>query len=91
MKTKTLGSGAEDAKEVRILNNVIRMPDDGVELEADPRHAELIVRELGLEGCKPSKAPGAKIIEGRAENRVIRPSKKIRQYQRLRMQSRRGR
>ena len=74
LKTETLGSDAADAKEVRILNKVVRMTEAGVELEADPRHAELIVRELGLEHCKPSKAPGSKATEGRYENRVIKPS-----------------
>ena len=75
IKTETLGGDANDTKEVRILNKVIRLTDAGVELEADPRHAELIVRELELENCKPSKTPGAKAAEGRAENRIIKPSK----------------
>ena len=45
-----------------MLHKVIRYAKDGVELEADPRHAELVIRELGLEGAKPSKIPGAKAI-----------------------------
>ena len=32
----------------------------GFTLEADPRHAELVVRDLGLEGIKLSKRPGSK-------------------------------
>ena len=76
IKTETLGSAEKDVKEVRILNKIVRVTDDGVELEADPRHAELVVRELGLEGCKPSKTPGAKAPGDHAEHRVIKPSKK---------------
>ena len=29
-------------------------------LEADPRHAEIVIKELGLEGGKAIKVPGAK-------------------------------
>ena len=62
LKTETQGSGFEDAKEVRILNKVVRMIEAGVELEADPRHAELIVRELGVASSKPSRVPGVKAV-----------------------------
>ena len=32
----------------------------GIELEADPRHAELVVKELEIHDAKPSDVPGAK-------------------------------
>ena len=32
----------------------------GIEVEADPRHAEIVIRDLGLMESKPSKVPGAK-------------------------------
>ncbi len=60
IKTEKLGGGKEDKKEVRVLNKVIRYTDGGLELEADPRHAELVVRDLELEGTKVSKTPGVK-------------------------------
>ena len=74
IKTELLGSAKEDMKEVRILNKVVRLTDGGIELEADPRHAELIVRELGLDQCRPSKVPGVKAAGDHATNRVIKPS-----------------
>ena len=55
-----LGCGEGEEKEIRILNNVVRIGPDGIELEADPRHAELVIRELGLEGAKESAVPGSK-------------------------------
>ena len=70
-----LGLAKEDIREVKILNKIVRMTDLGVELEADPRHAELVVRELGLENCKPSKVPGAKAANERTEIRVIKPAR----------------
>ena len=60
LKTQVLGCEEGEEKEVRILNKVVRMSDSGVELEADPRHVELVIRELGLEGAKASPVPGAK-------------------------------
>ncbi len=60
IKVETLGSDKGDAKEIRVLNKVIRLTEQGLELEADPRHAELVVRALGLEAAKPSPTPGTK-------------------------------
>ena len=60
MKVEKLGGGASDSKEIRVLNKVLRYTDKGLELEADPRHAELVVKELRLEGSKPSRVPGSK-------------------------------
>ena len=41
-----------------MLNRVIRRTDKGWELEADLRHAELVIESLGLENCKPVSTPG---------------------------------
>ena len=40
------------------MNRVIRFTEDGYELEADLRHAELIVEQLGLEDAKPVTTAG---------------------------------
>jgi hypothetical protein len=79
IKTETLGGCAGDKKEVKILNKIVRYTDNSLELEADPRHAELIVRELGLEGCRPSKTPGSKAV---AEQRKSSSQAVMRQRQR---------
>ncbi len=54
LKVETLSGDKADVQEVKILNKIIRWTDRGIELEADPRHAEIVVRELGLEGATPS-------------------------------------
>jgi len=53
-----LGGDTTDDKEIRILNRVIRWGNTGIEYEADPRHAELLARDLGV-GNKVS-TPGVK-------------------------------
>ena len=42
-----LGGGAKDAKEIRCLNRVLRWTHAGYEVEADPRHAEILGAMLG--------------------------------------------
>ena len=45
---------------MKILNKIVRWTPSGLELEADPRHAELVIGELGLEPATVSKVPGVK-------------------------------
>ena len=39
---------------------MIRVKEDGVYYEADPRHAELIIQSLGLQGANSLSTPGDK-------------------------------
>jgi hypothetical protein len=55
-----LGYAEEDDHEVRILNRLIRTTNQGVEYEADPRHAEELIRTMELEGCNPTVTPGVR-------------------------------
>jgi hypothetical protein len=51
-----LGGGAGEMRELRILNRVVRWTTDGLRYEADPRHAEILVRGLGA--VRAASAPG---------------------------------
>ena len=42
------------------MNRIIRVGQDGLKYEADPRHVELLAASLGLTGCSPVKTPGVK-------------------------------
>jgi len=55
-----LGPGHSDAKEVSILNRIIRWTPQGIEYEADPRQAEKLIRECGLEGSNPVCTPSVR-------------------------------
>ncbi len=59
-ETARLGPGPHDAKEGRILNRVVRWTDEGIEYEADPRHAEKLVEQMGLSGANATATPGMK-------------------------------
>ena len=56
----TLGPEAGDDKEVSILNRIVRWAEDALLYEADPRHVEKLLRDAGLENCKPVTTPGVK-------------------------------
>ena len=43
-----IGEGTGCVKEIRILNRILRLTDQGLRYEADPRHAELLVQALDL-------------------------------------------
>ena len=63
IKTQRIGegkdkNGKQKATEGQVLNRVIRRTEKGWELEADLRHAELVIESLGLENCKSVSTPG---------------------------------
>ena len=56
-----LGPAGTDEKSIRILNRVVTWTTEGIEYEADQRHAEIIVEHLGLSGnSKSVGTPSAK-------------------------------
>ena len=57
-------------REGRILNRLVRVSKDGWHIEADPRHAELIIQELGLTGTKGLSTPGVDDPENEDENEL---------------------
>ena len=55
------GSGAsvdQCVQEGRVLNRIIRVCSLGWQYEPDQRHAEIIIKTLGLGSSKPVKTPG---------------------------------
>ena len=55
-----LGPGDGDAKEATVLNRVVRWTKEGLEYEADPRQAEELIHECGMEGSNSVSTPGLK-------------------------------
>ena len=57
----------KEENEARILNRVVRITSTGWEYEADQRHPDLLVKELGLTKAKATKTPwggGANLENG---------------------------
>ena len=60
VKCEILGGGRDELGEIRVLNRIIQRDGLGFALKADARQAEIVVRDLGLAGAKPSKRLGSK-------------------------------
>ena len=55
-----LGPDKGDDKPITILNRCVEWGRDGILYEPDPRHVEIVVRELGLKDSKSVVSPGVK-------------------------------
>jgi hypothetical protein len=44
-----LGPGPSDLKSIRILNRIVEWKEEGIVYEADQRHAEICLKEMGLD------------------------------------------
>ena len=57
-----LGPEDKDDKSIRIINRIIEWRQEGIVYEADQRHAEIIIREMGLaEAGATVGTPGVKV------------------------------
>ena len=56
-----LGTAPNDCKEMRVLSRIVRVTDEGLLYEADPRHAEMLIKDFKLEDAKTVVTPGVKI------------------------------
>ena len=54
-----LGEGANCEKEMRILNRIVRISDEGILYESEPRHVETLLRSLEI-SSNPAATPGVK-------------------------------
>ena len=66
LTVEVLGPNAGQQAEVRVLNRALRWTQQGVEYEADPRHVEIMTKQLGLNEAKVAVTPGTK-EEGRTK------------------------
>ena len=61
IKTTTIGEDEKLAKEVRILNRIVRWhPGEGVTIEADPRRVEIAIVDTGVSNAKTLSSTGEK-------------------------------
>ena len=78
-----LGQNKQDDKHIRILNRCMEWRSEGLAYEADPRHAEIVVNELGLKDCKPVVTPGIKVVYNEEDEDPRLNSEESTKYRRL--------
>jgi hypothetical protein len=69
IKAEVLGPCPERGhkQEIRILNRVLSWNAWGIGYEADPRHAEIVIENLGLQDAKSVTTPGSRDDVARAQ------------------------
>ena len=72
IKTEFLGpSPGNHLQEIRILNRVLCWTASGLTYEADPRHAEILIKELNPWASKAVATPGSRDDTGKASTVTI--------------------
>ena len=67
IKAQIIGEGPGLANEVRVFNKFLRWhPGEGLTLDAGPRHAQIIIRDMGVQKLKPLTTPMTR--EGKGES-----------------------
>ena len=84
IKSQIVGFGEDEAREERILIRVIRATGRGWEMEADQRHADIIIDQLNLKAANGDKTPCEEEKAWELEdNSTILQEKDARKYREL--------
>jgi histone deacetylase 1/2 len=78
-----LGPGPSDAKEISMLNRIVRWTPRGIEYEADPRQVEKLLRDIELEGANGAVTPGVKVLSHQVESENDLPEKEFTRFRAL--------
>ena len=65
LNTEILGGDPVDVQAIKVLNRQITWADGAIYWEADPRHVEIITKQLGMKDCKVVKTLGEKIDDNK--------------------------
>eukprot|EP00435_Cladocopium_sp_Y103_P027163 s2252_g6.t1 len=63
----TLGDGPDDVQDVMILNRLAHYDSFQTTIEADPRHVQILLRELNLENANATVTPGVRCDDADSE------------------------
>ena len=63
IQTQKLGLDKCCVAEGTVLNRIVRCDESGCSLEADPRHAELVIEQSGVGDLRLAATPGSYGIE----------------------------
>ena len=58
IQSQHIGIGSGKKTEGRVLNIMLRWTEEGYKVEADPRHAELVMEQFGVKDDRPVSTPG---------------------------------
>ena len=70
----------DDVHELKVLNRILRRTQHGFEVEADPRHAELIIEEMLEGGLRTLSTPGVDEKEKQEEEDIKLEGEQVRTF-----------
>ena len=70
MTCSELGPRPEHSTEVKYLNRLVKLHNDGISIEGDPKHADLLIHEWGMGECKLVDTPMTKDLEDKLGNGI---------------------
>ena len=59
LKTQHIGPCKSGTSEGNVFNRIVKWHEGGWQFEADPRHCELVIEQLGMQSTKGLSTPGA--------------------------------
>ncbi len=86
VKTSILGPEEGMEREIRVLNRTLRWTDGGLQYEADQRHADIIIQQMGMTNARPVTTPmvaEAKDIEEQRKDSKALNAEEATQYRAL--------
>ena len=72
LKSELMGPDEGQVRELKLLNRILTWTDAGIQWEADPRHVEMLVKQLGLAEAKVLNIPMPKdLLTGEPGDREL--------------------
>ncbi len=62
---KIMGEHPHLLKEIRILNRKVKWESNGIDIEADPKHVEILTKDMDLQSAKPMRTPAVREVGAR--------------------------
>ena len=66
-----IGPDSDDLKSIVMLNRVIEWSEIGINMEADQRHVELILKHLDMEDCRGSDIVGSQVTLDENDEKMV--------------------
>ena len=77
IKHQILGPDATDVQEATFLGRRIAWTSRGISYEADPKHAQALIAEWGMETCRPVSSPGVAHEDKKTKEHLSELEKKV--------------
>ena len=82
LKMQMVSRECQDSSEAKFLNRIIKIQDEGVSIEGDPKHVQLLKEEWGMTQCNAVDTPMTKEMANGNPNRPLMQPQEAYRYRR---------